>query len=253
MLSKINPTQTNSWKALDEHFGGNDFDLRSLFHYNPNRFNEFSLQKDNYLFDYSKNLIDSRTKDLLLQLAEESQLKDAISKMFSGDKINETEGRAVLHTALRDFSDKEISKLQRFITMANDMILLIEQHVSVKDPIIFGFEGVSYGSGGGGTNNLIDLAAAAAIFKYCLLQKFKNPKTNIVTVAPTTIKKHAGNGRLKKRELWDVFVNNNLDDSLLIQNSVWDFARNLEIGAKVPKPFDDLIDAYFLASYLRAL
>lgn len=108
MLSKINPTQTNSWKALDEHFGGNDFDLRTLFQYNPNRFNEFSLQKDNYLFDYSKNLIDSRTKDLLLQLAEESQLKDAISKMFSGDKINETEGRAVLHTALRDFSDREI-------------------------------------------------------------------------------------------------------------------------------------------------
>ncbi|RLJ34559.1 glucose-6-phosphate isomerase [Chryseobacterium sp. 7] len=108
MLSKINPTQTNSWKALDEHFGGNDFDLRTLFQYNPNRFKEFSIQKDNYLFDYSKNLIDSRTKDLLLQLAEESQLKDAISKMFSGDKINETEGRAVLHTALRDFSDREI-------------------------------------------------------------------------------------------------------------------------------------------------
>jgi len=108
MLSKINPTQTNSWKALDEHFGDNDFDLRSLFAYNPNRFNEFSLQKDNFLFDYSKNLIDSRTKELLLNLAEESQLKDSISKMFSGDKINETEGRAVLHTALRDFSDKEI-------------------------------------------------------------------------------------------------------------------------------------------------
>jgi len=108
MLSKINPTQTNSWKALDEHFGDNDFDLRSLFAYNPNRFNEFSLQKDNFLFDYSKNLIDSRTKELLLNLAEESHLKDAISKMFSGDKINETEGRAVLHTALRDFSDKEI-------------------------------------------------------------------------------------------------------------------------------------------------
>lgn len=108
MLSKINPIQTNSWKALDEHFAGNDFDLRSLFQYNPNRFTEFSLQKDNYLFDYSKNLIDSRTKGLLLQLAEECQLKDAIAKMFSGDKINETEGRAVLHTALRDFSDREI-------------------------------------------------------------------------------------------------------------------------------------------------
>ncbi|WP_415324404.1 glucose-6-phosphate isomerase [Chryseobacterium sp. MMS23-Vi53] len=108
MLSKINPTQTNSWKALDEHFGDNDFDLRTLFAYNPNRFNEFSIKRDNFLFDYSKNLIDARTKELLLNLAEETQLKDAISKMFSGDKINETEGRAVLHTALRDFSDKEI-------------------------------------------------------------------------------------------------------------------------------------------------
>ncbi|MCS3867236.1 glucose-6-phosphate isomerase [Chryseobacterium ginsenosidimutans] len=108
MLSKINPTQTNSWKALDEHFGNNDFDLRSLFAYNPDRFNEFSIKRTNFLFDYSKNLIDSKTKNLLLNLAEECQLKDAISKMFSGDKINETEGRAVLHTALRDFSDKEI-------------------------------------------------------------------------------------------------------------------------------------------------
>ncbi|MBM7418371.1 MULTISPECIES: glucose-6-phosphate isomerase [Chryseobacterium] len=108
MLSKINPTQTNSWKALDEHFGNNDFELRTLFQYNPNRFEEFSIKKDNFLFDYSKNLIDSRTKELLLNLAEECQLKDAISKMFSGDKINETEGRAVLHTALRDFSDEEI-------------------------------------------------------------------------------------------------------------------------------------------------
>jgi len=108
MLSKINPIQTNSWKALDEHFAGNDFELRSLFQYNPNRFEEFSLQRNNFLFDYSKNLIDTRTKELLLNLAEECQLKDAIAKMFSGDKINETEGRAVLHTALRDFSDKEI-------------------------------------------------------------------------------------------------------------------------------------------------
>ncbi|MBB4807977.1 glucose-6-phosphate isomerase [Chryseobacterium defluvii] len=108
MLSKINPIQTHSWKALDEHFENNDFDLRSLFQYNPDRFEEFSVKRSNFLFDYSKNLIDSRTKELLLDLAEECQLKDAISRMFSGDKINETEGRAVLHTALRDFSGKEI-------------------------------------------------------------------------------------------------------------------------------------------------
>lgn len=108
MLSKINPLHTESWKALTEHFENNDFDLRTLFQYNENRFEDFSIKKNNFLFDYSKNLIDARTKELLLNLAEECQLKDAIFKMFSGDKINETEGRAVLHTALRDFSEEEI-------------------------------------------------------------------------------------------------------------------------------------------------
>lgn len=108
MLPKINPIQTKAWKALDQHFANHDFELRSLFQYNPNRFNEFLVQTDSYLFDFSKNLIDSKTLDLLLDLAEEVKLKEAIEKMFSGDKINETEGRAVLHTALRDFSNKEI-------------------------------------------------------------------------------------------------------------------------------------------------
>lgn len=108
MLSRINPLQTKAWKALDEHFSQNDFEMRSLFQYNPNRFAEFSIQRPDYLFDYSKNLIDAKTKELLLNLAEECELKDAIQKMFSGDKINETENRAALHTALRDFSDKEI-------------------------------------------------------------------------------------------------------------------------------------------------
>jgi len=108
MLPKINPIQTSAWKALDQQFANNDFELRTLFQYNPNRFQEFSLETDNYLFDYSKNLVDAKTLDLLLKLAEETHVKEAIEKMFSGDKINETEGRAVLHTALRDFSDKEI-------------------------------------------------------------------------------------------------------------------------------------------------
>lgn len=108
MLPKINPTQTVAWKALNEHFAQNDFELRTLFQYNPERFNQFSVQKENYLFDFSKNLIDARTFQLLQNLAEECDLKSAVNAMFSGEKINETEGRAVLHTALRDFSDKEI-------------------------------------------------------------------------------------------------------------------------------------------------
>lgn len=108
MLPKINPEQTKAWGDLYAHFEKNDFDLRTLFQYNPKRFDEFSVKRENFLFDYSKNLIDGRTRELLINLAEECRLKEAISAMFSGEKINETEGRAVLHTALRDFSDKEI-------------------------------------------------------------------------------------------------------------------------------------------------
>ena len=108
MLPKINPLHTSAWKALNDHFANNDFELRTLFQYNENRFKEFSLETENFLFDYSKNLADSKTMELLLDLAKETELQSAIKSMFAGDEINETEGRAVLHTALRDFSDKEI-------------------------------------------------------------------------------------------------------------------------------------------------
>ena len=108
MLPKINPVHTQSWRALDALFQNYDFDLRTLFAENPKRFSDFSIKRQGYLFDYSKNLINEEARELLLQLAEEVQLKEAIEKLFSGDKINETEGRAVLHTALRDFSCREI-------------------------------------------------------------------------------------------------------------------------------------------------
>ncbi|UFK96853.1 glucose-6-phosphate isomerase [Kaistella faecalis] len=108
MLPKINPESTQSWQNLEDHFAQNDFDFRSLFQQNPNRFNDFSIKRPGYLFDFSKNLIDQETLNLLLKLAEETQLKSAISAMFEGQQINETEDRAVLHTALRDFSDDEI-------------------------------------------------------------------------------------------------------------------------------------------------
>ena len=108
MLPKINPQETQSWLKLENHLAENDFELRALFAENPNRFNELSVKRNGYLFDYSKNLITTETLELLLKLAEESDLKSAISAMFEGEKINETEGRAVLHTALRDFSAEPI-------------------------------------------------------------------------------------------------------------------------------------------------
>lgn len=108
MFPKINPTQTKAWQSLNDYFAQNDFELRSLFQAHPKRFDQFSVKRENYLFDFSKNLIDEKTFELLQNLAAECKVKEAISAMFSGEKINETEGRAVLHTALRDFSDQPV-------------------------------------------------------------------------------------------------------------------------------------------------
>ena len=108
MFPKINPISTESWQNLQENFATNDFEMRSLFQYNPERFSQFSIQRENYLFDFSKNLIDKKTIELLLNLAKECKLEESIKAMFSGEIINETENRAVLHTALRDFSPKPI-------------------------------------------------------------------------------------------------------------------------------------------------
>ena len=108
MLPKINPTTTPSWKALEDHFATSRLDLRRLFESDPHRFAKFSVQTKDFIFDYSKNLIDDTTFKLLLQLTEDCDVKSAIQQMFSGEKINETENRAVLHTALRDFSTEPI-------------------------------------------------------------------------------------------------------------------------------------------------
>jgi glucose-6-phosphate isomerase len=78
--------------------------LRDLFARNPKRFEQFSLRTGEILFDYSKNLVDSDTMQLLHGLARECGLPKAIEAMFNGEQINATEGRAVLHTALRNLS-----------------------------------------------------------------------------------------------------------------------------------------------------
>ena len=108
MLARINPQETTAWSKLTAHYNQTPWELRSLFAQDPDRFSKMSIRTENYLFDYSKNLISDQTISLLLDLAKECQLEDAIERMFEGDKINETEGRAVLHTALRDFSPTPI-------------------------------------------------------------------------------------------------------------------------------------------------
>ncbi|OSY87118.1 glucose-6-phosphate isomerase [Tenacibaculum holothuriorum] len=108
-LKNINPTQTDAWKKLAEHYSeAKGFQLKQLFRENKCRKEDFSLTVSDLKLDYSKNLITKQTVDLLLELANEVDLKDAIEKYFSGDVINATEERAVLHTALRSNSEDEI-------------------------------------------------------------------------------------------------------------------------------------------------
>lgn len=108
-MRNINPTQTLAWKKLQTHFVEiKEAQLRDLFEQNKNRFQDFHVKFDDFLFDYSKNRMTEETKDLLIQLAEECDLKSAINSMFSGKNINQTEDRAVLHTALRNFGDEPI-------------------------------------------------------------------------------------------------------------------------------------------------
>jgi len=103
MSSKINPTTTQSWKLLTDHFEKmRDVHMKDLFAEDGERFKKFSLRFNDILIDYSKNRITEETLKLLFGLVEEIDLKDAIEKMFTGDKINETENRAVLHIALRN-------------------------------------------------------------------------------------------------------------------------------------------------------
>ncbi|MEY8020602.1 glucose-6-phosphate isomerase [Muriicola sp. SD30] len=101
-LANINPTTTDAWKKLEKHYRENKGQhLRELFESDPGRAERFSRQWQDFFVDFSKNRITDTTLEYLLQLAEEVKLKDSIGKYFEGDIINETEGRAVLHTALR--------------------------------------------------------------------------------------------------------------------------------------------------------
>lgn len=107
-LPKINPTQTQSWQKLDEHYKDFKDDLKKLFLKDKNRKENFSIKLNDLQVDYSKNRISQKTITLLIELAKETGLKQAIQKYFSGAKINETESRAVLHTALRSNSQEPV-------------------------------------------------------------------------------------------------------------------------------------------------
>ncbi|MCW7548716.1 glucose-6-phosphate isomerase [Photorhabdus sp. APURE] len=109
-MKNINPSQTSAWKALERHFAQiKDIHIRELFEQEPNRFAKFSATfDDQILVDFSKNRITTETLEKLQALAKETDVAGAIRSMFSGEKINCTENRAVLHIALRNRSNAPI-------------------------------------------------------------------------------------------------------------------------------------------------
>ena len=128
MRSDINPTRTNAWKNLETHFEKmQNYDLRKAFNQDKERFKKYSISWDGFLLDYSKNLINEETIELLLELAKECELDSAIRSMFAGNRINITENRSVLHTALRNRSSKPV-----FVDGKDIMIQIENEHEKMR-------------------------------------------------------------------------------------------------------------------------
>ena len=108
-LPKINPLKTKSWGELINHF--NKIQSQPISHFfanDSNRFENFSIKFDDILLDYSKNRINNETLEIFEKLTEEIKLEDAVKSYFNGEKINETEKRAVLHTAIRNQDNEKL-------------------------------------------------------------------------------------------------------------------------------------------------
>ena len=110
-LTKINPTKLSSWKKLvqqcDKEY---DYHISDFFKEENNRIEKFSVSWNNFYLDFSKNRFSNNTFKLLTNLCEETDLKNNIDQYFKGAIINETESRAVLHTALRSSGNDEVDK-----------------------------------------------------------------------------------------------------------------------------------------------
>ena len=146
------------------------------------------------------------------------------------------------------YSKSEMIKIQRHTQTANDIINMIIEIAGDDSSFVIAFEGSSYGSSGG-TNNIIDMAAGAAILKMELMSRLK--VLDMMTIAPSTIKKFIHKGNMNKREIWPYFLNYKED----INIALIDYC-NKYIGndiKNVPKPLDDLVDAFFMLKYVLSI
>jgi len=146
------------------------------------------------------------------------------------------------------YSKSEMIKIQRHTQTANDIINMIIEIAGDESHFVIAFEGSSYGSSSG-TNNIIDMAAGAAILKMELMSRLK--VQDMMTIAPSTIKKFIHKGNMNKREIWPYF----LDFKENINIPLINFC-NQNIGndiKSIPKPLDDLVDAFFMLKYVLSI
>src|SRR5690606_23371930 len=137
MLPDHNPVETAAWRKLEVHFlTMQATHMRELFEEDPERFDKFNLLFEDLLVDYSKNIITEETVKLLIELAEETELKDAIEAMFKGEAINRTENRPVLHVALRNRSNNPI--LVQGTDVMPEVNRVLDQMKKFSDSVISG-------------------------------------------------------------------------------------------------------------------
>lgn len=137
MLPTVNPIETPVWRKLTAHYlEMQAVHMRQLFEVDPKRFDKFHLTFEDILIDFSKNILSEETLTYLLELAQESRLQDAIDAMFSGQRINQTEGRPVLHVALRNRSNRPIFANDEDVMPQVNKVL--EQIKSFSDRLLSG-------------------------------------------------------------------------------------------------------------------
>jgi glucose-6-phosphate isomerase len=143
-MKNINPTTTNSWQKLQDHYSEiKDKHLRDWFAEDAGRFDKMHIQWNDLLVDFSKNRLSQETLDLLLQLAAECGLQENIERMFAGEVINETENRSVLHMALRDMSSAEVLvNGENVIPQIKDVLVQINEFSGLLESGLWrGYEG----------------------------------------------------------------------------------------------------------------
>ena len=134
MFPTIDPTITTAWQELQQHYDNEmkQTIMKQLFAADAGRFKKYSIQYGDILFDYSKNIITDKTLQLLQQLATQCSLPEAISAMYNGEKINQTENRSVLHIALRNTSGKPILSDGKDVMPDVQRVLQQMKHFSEK-------------------------------------------------------------------------------------------------------------------------